>query len=132
MRKLSFLLFIGFAIGGSMMMTSCKKATINVNASTGDGDVTGKGGSKTETFNWENNLTKAEYNMDITATDGGTFRMVVEDAAGVTVIDQTLTAGTAPDSKDGCSATGTAGTWKVTLTLTDFKGDGSYSLSKGC
>lgn len=132
MRKLSFLLFIGFAAAGSMMMTSCKKATINVNASTGDGDVTGKGGSKTETFNWENNLNKAEYNMDITAADGGTFRMVVEDAAGLTVIDQTLTAGTAPDSKDGCSATGTAGTWKVTLTLTDFKGDGSYSLSKGC
>jgi hypothetical protein len=132
MKKLGFVLLMAFAFGGTLFMTSCKKSTINVNAATGDGDVTGNGGSKTETFDWDNNLSRAEFNMDITAADGGTFQMIVEDAAGVIVLNETLTAGTAPDSKDGCSAVGAVGTWKVTLTLTDFNGDGSYSLSKGC
>ena len=132
MRKSIFILFIGLAACSTVLLTGCKKATINVNASSGDGDITGKGGSKTEVFDWENNQSKAEYNMDITAANGGTFQLIVEDAAGTVVIDEMLTAGTAPDSKDGCSGTGVSGTWKVTLKIVDFDGDGSYSLSKGC
>lgn len=132
MKTKRVMMILAFAVMGALTMSSCKKATINVNGTTGDGDVTGKGGSTSETFDWTNNQSTAEYNMDITSAAGGSMQLMVEDAGGQTVINQTLTAGQGDDSKSGCSSSGTAGTWKVTITLTDFDGDGSYSLSEGC
>ena len=96
-----------------------------------DGDVTGSGGSTSKNYTWENSLSKADYNMDITATKGGSFRLLVKDANGQAVLDKTLVAGAGEDSKSGVTSSGTPGSWTVSVTLTDFNGDGSFSLSKG-
>lgn len=110
---------------------TCTYPTINLNAS-GDGDVTGSGGTATSTHEWTNSHSRAELNMDITASSGGSFQIVVKDADGTEVINETLTVGVGDDSKNVCSDSGTAGTWTVTVTLTNFDGDGSFSLSQGC
>ncbi|MFC4720965.1 hypothetical protein ACFO5O_01420 [Geojedonia litorea] len=95
------------------------------------GDFTGNGGSGSRTINWTNNLATADYNADITATALGRFQMVVRDANGTIVLDRSLNGGTEPDSIDGVTSAGEPGNWTVTIILTSFKGDGSYSLSAG-
>lgn len=135
MKNLSFLFFF------LIVLASCSEdddptATIKVNpvnttTNTVDGDVVGNGGSATKTFTWENSRPTAEYNMDMTVTSGGSFQMVIKDAAGTVVSDQTLVKGQTPDSKSGVSASGTAGSWTIIITVKNFNGDGSYSLSQG-
>ena len=95
------------------------------------GDFTGNGGNSTRTISWINNLATADYNADITSTATGTFQMVVADANGDVVLDASLNGGTEPDSIDGVTSAGEPGTWTVTITITNFNGDGSYSLSEG-
>lgn len=147
--------FILFAMVFSLSLVSCSKdddptASVTVNGTrltatpsdfvVGDrsdfnGDVdasfTGNGGSATRVFSWNNNLTTADYNADITATDQGTFQMVVRDSAGETVLDRSLNGAVEPDSFDGVTSSGASGIWTVTITVTDFNGDGSFSLSEG-
>lgn len=96
-----------------------------------DASFTGDGGSTTKTFSWQNNLTTADYNADITATTDGIFRMVVKDADSNTVLDKSLNGAVEPDSFSGVTSSGTSGIWTVTITLTTFTGDGSFSLSEG-
>lgn len=96
-----------------------------------DGDFMGTGGSATRTFVWLNNLSTADYNADITASAEGTFTMVVRDADGTIVLDRTLNGASEPDSFSGVTSAGTSGIWSVTITLTSFNGDGSFSLSEG-
>lgn len=96
-----------------------------------DGDVVGNGGSTSKTYTWQNALDKAEYNMDITAVNGGSFQLLIKDANGQLVLDKTLVAGGIEDSKSGSTSTGTPGEWTVTVVLTNFNGDGSFSLSQG-
>lgn len=96
-----------------------------------DGDFTGTGGSATRTFVWINNQRTAEYNADITATVEGSFTMVVRDADGMVVLERGLQGGSEPDSFSGVTQAGASGTWTVTITLTNFSGDGSFSLSAG-
>lgn len=108
--------------------------TITVNEGpNGDigGDFTGNGGNGSRKINWTNNLATADYNADITATASGTFQIVVADANGTIVLDRSLNGGTEPDSIDGVTDAGVPGNWTVTITLTSFNGDGSYSLSAG-
>ncbi|MCK0147273.1 hypothetical protein MWU78_16560 [Arenibacter sp. F26102] len=95
------------------------------------GDFTGNGGSNSETFEYQNGLSTVEYNADITASAGGVFQMIVRDADGTIVLDKSLKGNLEPDSFSGVSSSGTAGTWSVTIILTDFNGDGSFSLSEG-
>lgn len=95
------------------------------------GDFTGNGGSTTETFNWQNGLQIADYNADITSTATGVFQMVIKDADGTTVLDRSLTGSMEPDSFSGVTSSGTSGPWTVTISLTYFNGDGSFSLSEG-
>ena len=96
-----------------------------------DGDFTGNGGSATRNFFWQNDLPTADYNADITATSDGTFNMVVLDADGVVVLDRSLSGASEPDTIDGVTASGAPGIWRVVIILTDFDGDGSFSLSAG-
>ena len=96
-----------------------------------DGDFTGSGGTDSKTFVWNNNLNTADYNADITASAEGTFRMVVRDADGMMVLDRSLNGASEPDSFSGVTAAGASGLWSVTITLTSFNGDGSFSLSEG-
>ena len=109
-------------------------ANITVNEGpSGDvgGDFTGNGGNASRTINWTNNLATADYNADITATASGIFNIVVADSEGTVVLDRTLNGGTEPDTIDGVTSVGEPGNWTVTITLTSFNGDGSYSLSAG-
>lgn len=96
-----------------------------------DASFTGNGGSATRMFSWNNNLTTADYNADITATSEGTFNMVVLDADGNTVLNRSLDGAVEPDSFSGVTDAGTSGIWTVTITVNSFSGDGSFSLSEG-
>ncbi|WGK66301.1 hypothetical protein [Croceiramulus getboli] len=96
-----------------------------------DGDFTGNGGSETRTFLWNNALTTADYNADITATSEGSFNMTVRDAGGEIVLDRSLSGDSEPDSFSGVTSAGVFGIWSVTITLVSFNGDGSFSLSEG-
>lgn len=91
------------------------------------GDFTGNGDSGTYSFIWDNSSDKAELNYDIT-TSAGSVTFVLKDAKGDEVLNQTRTAG-GEDTFSGRSSEGKAGKWLVEITLTDFNGDGSYSLT---
>ena len=108
-------------------------ADVSINEVQSDlgGDVTGDGGSVTRSYTWNNPLARAEYNMDITAARGGSFRLVMTDSDGNVVSDQTLEKGIGDDSRSGVSTSGTSGDWTITVTLTDFAGDGSFSINPG-
>jgi hypothetical protein len=135
------LLLLGLTITG-LTMISCKKAddgevldntfTGNVAVtSTGTnpaGDFTGNGDSGTYQFAWDNSKTKAQVNFDITSSSGS-VTMMLQDKKDAEVLNQTLTAGGSEDTFSGVSGAGKEGIWTVTITLTDFNGDGSYSLS---
>lgn len=110
---------------------SCTYPTVKLSSS-GDGDITGSGGSVSSTHTWNNSQKKAELNMDITASYGSSCQIIVEDADGNEVLNETLKVGIGDDSKTVCSDSGTSGTWTVTIKLTDFNGDGSFTLSQGC
>ncbi|APG59850.1 hypothetical protein [Christiangramia salexigens] len=96
-----------------------------------DGDFTGNGGSGERTFLWQNSLNTADYNADITSSSNGLFKMEVKDADGNVVLNKTLRGGVEPDSFSGVTARGTSGIWSVTIYLSNFNGDGSFSLSEG-
>jgi len=95
------------------------------------GDFTGNGGSTSRTFTWRNNLSTADYNADITSAMGGIFQMEVKDADGETVLNRSLEGNKEPDSFSGVTSSGTAGDWSVTITVINFAGDGSFTLSAG-
>ena len=71
-----------------------------------DGDFTSDGGSATKTFLWQNPLSTADYNADITATTEGSFQMIVKDADGNIVLDRTLNGAVEPDSFSAVGDTG--------------------------
>lgn len=104
---------------------------INEGPENGDigGDFTGNGGNTSGTYTWPNNQSTADYNADITAPAPSSFNMVIQDANGNIVLDRSLLGGTEPDSFSGVTQTGTPGTWSVTITLKDFNGSGSFSIS---
>lgn len=96
-----------------------------------DASFTGNEGSVSRSFIWNNNLNTADFNADITATTIGTFRMTMEDSEGSVVLDRTIDGGTEPDTIGGVTSTGASGIWTVTIQVTDFTGDGSFSMSEG-
>lgn len=120
-------------------VTSCSDddgPTVNITVNEGPsgdigGNFTGDGGNGSRTVNWTNNLGTADFNADITATANGNFQIIVADANGTVVLDRTLNGGTEPDTIDGVTEVGEPGNWTVTINLTSFNGDGSYSLSAG-
>ena len=130
-----------------VLFTSCSKdedsfarITVNNTLLVGDrsdfnGDIdasfTGNGGSVARSFIWNNNLNTADYNADITASSEGTFRMIVEDSEGSVVLDRTIDGSTEPDTVGGVTSSGASGIWTVTIQVTEFTGDGSFSLSEG-
>lgn len=146
MKKVSLLKFVMLFLTTTLIV-SCNKdddtfanVTVNGTLLVGDrsdfnGDIdasfTGNGGSASRSFIWNNNLNTADYNADITALAQGKFQIVVKDSEGTTVLDRTIDGNVEPDSIDGVTSAGTSGIWSVTIQVTDFKGDGSFSLSEG-
>jgi hypothetical protein len=138
MKKIKFITLIAAILVAGVSFTSCEededpKAIVSWN-SIGDslsGDVTGEGGSISKSYTWNNPLATADYNMDITAASGGSFNFKITDSEGTIVLNQTLTAGVGEDSKSGVTSSGASGQWTITVTLINFFGDGSFSLSPG-
>lgn len=132
-------IYVFFLLAVMGFFTSCEKeedpvATVTftpISVVELDGDVTGNGGSTSQTYTWENSLSTAEYNMDITSTKGGSLQLLMKDADGEIVLDNTLIAGQGDDSRSGVTASGTPGKWTLTATLSNFDGDGSFSISQG-
>lgn len=130
-NRLPFLLFI--TMGIALLTTSCSKkneptATVNLETTTyKSGDVKGNGGSTMRTWKFTNTGTTAGWDMSIDAR-GGSFQLILKDAAGTVMLDKTLTAGPGIQSADGTTPAGTAGEWTATATLSNFNGSGDYSF----
>ncbi|NNJ89446.1 MAG: hypothetical protein HKP53_08580 [Eudoraea sp.] len=126
--------FARVTVNGTQLNTSPSDFTIG-DRSDFNGDVdasfTGNGGTAVRVFSWNNNLSTADYNADITANSDGSFRMIVEDSQGIVVLNRSIQGGTEPDSIDGVTSSGASGIWTVTIEVTSFTGDGSFSLSEG-
>jgi hypothetical protein len=104
--------------------------TEGVNGDIG-GDFTGNGGTTSETFNWQNDLSTADYNADITASTNGLFQMIVKDSEGIIVLQRSLNGNEEKDTFSGVTSVGEAGIWSVTINVSNFNGDGSFTLSEG-
>ena len=145
MKNLTKITIKGLAILflATTMLTSCSKykkydnkeviednytgSVVMDNDSDPDGDFSGNGDNGTFSFAWANTGTKAFVKFDITATEGS-VQLVLKDKRGKEVLNQTLTGGAGIDSFEGISEEGKTGTWKVSLTFTNFKGSGSFEL----
>ncbi|WP_017732336.1 hypothetical protein [Nafulsella turpanensis] len=133
-KVLMVFLFAGVALFSSCEDENAQMANVAFTTITSgdiDGDVTGNGGSTSKNFKWNNSLSTADYNMDITAAKSGSFQLLVKDSNGKVVLDKTVVAGQGEDSRSGVTTAGASGEWTVTVNLTDFNGDGSFSFSKG-
>jgi hypothetical protein len=139
MKTLKPTIFILSIIIASLLLSSCNNdddLLANVTLTEGiDGDIggdfTGNGGTTSKTFNWQNDLSTADYNADITASTVGLFQMIVKDSEGTTVLDRSLNGGVEPDTFSGVSSSGESGMWTVTINVSNFNGDGSFTLSEG-
>ena len=131
-RVVSLFILTGIIASG---VTSCKDdepfATVTfTGTSNKSGDLRGDGGSTTTTFTFQNPNTTAGWDMSITASAGSSFNLVLKDASGAVMLDQTLTAtaSSGSPSADGTTIAGRAGAWTGTVTLTSFNGTGDYSV----
>ena len=130
------MVFFLLVFSSSIISCSSDDPTANITVNEGPngdigGDFTGDGGDAVRTISWSNSLATADYNADITSTASGTFNLVVRDAVNEIVLNRSLVGGSEPDSFSGVTSAGEPGTWTVTITITSFNGDGSYSLSAG-
>ena len=96
-------------------------------ASGTSGDIKGAGGTVSGSTTFTQNNSTLGWDMAQDASSGS-FTLTVTDADGITVINNTLTAGSGAQDADGTSSAGTAGTWTATVTLTEFTGKGDYSF----
>ncbi len=126
--------FASVTVNGTLVQSSPSDFTVG-DRSDYNGDIdasfTGNGGTTSRIFSWNNNLTTADYNADITATSEGSFQMIVKDSEGIEVLNRSIQGGTEPDSFSGVTSAGVSGIWTVTINVTNFTGDGSFSLSEG-
>ncbi|XOV67549.1 MAG: hypothetical protein ACFHU9_18195 [Fluviicola sp.] len=146
MKNYFKLFTFSLALIGAMALTSCGKykkynnnevidntytGSVQIGSTGADpgGDFTGNGDSGEYSFAWVNSSKKANANFDIT-TPTGSVQMVIYDAKGNIVLDETRSAG-GNDTFSGVTQEGKKGTWKVSLIFTNFNGDGSFSISPG-
>ncbi len=106
---------------------SCTYPVINMNPSGNSGDISGGGGTATNSQVFSQTNATLGWDMSINASTGS-FNLTVRDADGIVVIDKTLTAGVGAQDAAGTSLSGTPGNWTATITLTNFTGTGDYSF----
>ncbi|MGB5377021.1 hypothetical protein, partial [Muriicola sp.] len=96
--------FVRVTVNGTQLRTDPSDFTVG-DRSDFNGDIdasfTGNGGTATRIFSWNNNLSTADYNADITASTEGSFRMIVEDSEGIVVLNRSIQGGTEPDTIGG-------------------------------
>lgn len=148
MKKTVKFLTLAVLISGLSVLSSCQKeyakydnmevvennytGTIYINSGGEDpsGDFEGDGNSGEYSFAWENPKTKAQVNFDVTTSGDGNVQMIINDAKGNEVLN-VVRPEDGNDTFSGVSEEGKSGTWLVTLKLTDFNGDGSFSVNPG-
>jgi hypothetical protein len=94
------------------------------------GDFWGNNKNGTYSFAWNNPKKKASANFDVTTSGGGTVQMIIKDAKGNEVLNETRPQG-GNDTFSGVSEEGKEGMWLVTLIFTNLSGDGSFSIHPG-
>lgn len=94
------------------------------------GDFFGDGESGTYSFAWENSSKVADVRFDVTPDSGGVVQMIINDARGNEVLNETRPQGE-EDTFSGLTEEGRKGTWLITINLTNVDGDGSYSINPG-
>ncbi len=106
--------------------------TVDVTSTGADpaADFEGSGDSGTYSFAWENDGKTASVNFDVTTSGNGTAQMIVRDSKGDEVLNETRPS-VGNDTFAGTTSEGKKGTWLITLVLTNFNGDGSYSVHSG-
>ena len=82
------------------------------------------GVTATQTYSWNNTGTKATINHS-TTTSEGSAQLTIRDASGTVVYTRAL----APSLNEP-SATGTAGTWTIVLTMTSYSGTLNFRVQK--
>jgi hypothetical protein len=82
------------------------------------------GVTSTQTYSWNNTGTRATINHSTTTT-AGSVELTIRDATGAVVYTKAL----APSLNEP-SATGTAGTWTIALTLTSYSGTLNFRVQK--
>lgn len=82
------------------------------------------GVTSTQTYSWNNTGTRATINHSTTTT-AGSAQLTIRDATGAVVYTKAL----AP-SLNEASATGTAGTWTIVLTLASYSGTLNFRVQK--
>jgi len=126
--------FARVTVNGTLLQANASDFTVG-DRSDFNGDIdasfSGNGGTAIRSFTWNNNLNTADYNADITASSAGDFQMIVEDSEGLVVLDRVIQGGAEPDTIGGVTQSGASGIWTVTIRVTDFNGDGSFSMSEG-
>lgn len=78
----------------------------------------------TQAYTWSNTGSRATINHS-TITASGTARLIVKDAAGVTVYDHTLV-----PSLNEATAVGVAGLWRIELRFTSYSGTLNFRAEK--
>lgn len=99
-----------------------------VTATDFDAEVYGTGGTSTKTSSWTVNATQVDYDLSLTTGSSGSISLVVTDAAGTIVLNETVTSG-GQTSKSGLTILGTAGTWTVSITASSLNGHGDVSMA---
>ena len=132
-------------IAAGFMMTGCQKygkydnmevvensyaGSVMITSTGSDpaGDFTGENESGIYSFVWDNSSEKAQLNFDVT-TSSGSVQFKVYDSKGEEVLSETRSAGAGEDTFSGVSAAGKKGNWLIEIIITDFNGDGSFSIS---
>ena len=82
------------------------------------------GVTSTQTYSWSNTGTRATINHS-TTTSAGTALLTIRDGAGTVVYAEALV-----PSLNEATATGTAGTWTIVLTLTVYSGTLNFRAQK--
>jgi len=82
------------------------------------------GVTSTQTYSWNNTGTRATINHSTTTTAGST-QLAIRDANGTVVYTKALAS-----SLSEASATGTAGTWTIALTMTSYSGTLNFRVQK--
>jgi len=82
------------------------------------------GVTSTQTYSWNNTGTRATINHSTTTTAGST-QLTIRDANGTVVYTKALAS-----SLSEASATGTAGTWTIALTMTSYSGTLNFRVQK--
>lgn len=78
----------------------------------------------TQAYTWSNTGSRATINHS-TITASGAARLIVKDAAGVTVYDHTLV-----PSLNEATAVGAAGLWRIELRFTSYSGTLNFRAEK--